>query len=117
MILYRADYYIDYDNEYDQKEFLKTLEDNFRGFDTDLHLLDEDKYGQCFIFDSIKDALQDPYYGESLGIKISKFDLTEEQIKNLLISKRLKVVPEKIFYYSWNETTLEFDEFKLKAFL
>lgn len=111
MIIYRADFFFN-DINYNQKEFLKNLENNFKFFGDSLHTTDQ--YGTCSMFDSIDDALDDAEIFGAVGVKISEFVLTEDQCKELLINQSLKITPEKISYYSYSDETEALEEFQLK---
>jgi hypothetical protein len=118
MIIFKADFFtIGSDDDYNQKDFLKNLENNFQYFSATLHTHDDyNHYDPCYIFESIDDALDEAANHEAVGVKISKFVLDEDDCKELLISRNLKVPSEKV-YYSYNETTQELEEFQLKIFL
>ncbi len=122
MLYYKADYYCydDYE-DYDQLEFISdTLLNAFDSAkEISLNIID-DYYEPCFLFYTKELALdQGSYLEGTVSIKITKFDLNEFQMRELILDKQLLsgINPLECWYYTWNVEKQDMEEFKLKAFL
>jgi hypothetical protein len=119
MIIYKGDYYNVYekDKEYNQKKFSARFDENFKYFSKNLHMHEDrdGRYESCYLFATHVEAKE--FSKGNMAIRIGEYDLTEQECQTLLIKKFLKINPNKIWYYSLNESSGEMEEFKLKAFM
>ncbi len=126
MKIYKADYILGRENDYNQNEFILNLSKEFEFYPdypiiTDyseletLGFLDEVYSLESEFKECIKLEFMDYYI---YGIRIQEFEINENQAKHLIVNHTLREVsPNNTWIYYRDKKSNKMKEFKLMAFI
>lgn len=119
MILHKVEFAREFRKAYNQNDLKTNLIDTFADFWDGLYFADGDAE-DVYLVEHPEEIfkLLTLWKAKSIvGLKISKFELNEEQAKHLILNQTLDIRPIEVQYFTLNAVTNEFEKFILSSFL